>query len=119
MARFQKNRNKLIGEIRQRIFDKFDNSARNNRRRLYRLVLAAFAVFLFVTLFIGDTGLIHIAQLHIEKKALKKENHQLLVKLIDADLIRNRLKNDPHFIEHIARTRHYMSRPGEVIYRFK
>jgi len=119
MPRFPKNRNKLIGEIRQRVFDKFDNSARTNRRRIYRLALAGFSVFLFVTLFIGDTGLFHITQMHLEKRSLKKENHELLVKLIDADMIRDRLKNDPHFIEHIARTRHFMSRPGEVIYRFK
>lgn len=119
MPRFPKNRNKLIGEIRQRVFDKFDNSARTNRRRIYRLALAAFAVFMFVTLFVGDTGLFHIAQLRLEKRSLNKENHELLVKLIDADMIRDRLKNDPHFIEHIARTRHFMSRPGEVIYHFK
>jgi len=119
MQRFQKNRNKLISEIRQRVFDKFDDSAKNNRRRIYRLALAAFAVFMFVTLFVGDTGLIRIAGLHLEKQSLNKENHELLIKLIDADMIRDRLQNDPNFIEHVARTRHYMSRPGEVIYRFK
>ncbi len=53
------------------------------------------------------------------QQELKKENQQLLVKLIDADITKNRLRNDWNYIEYIARTKHLLSRPGEVIYRFK
>ncbi len=119
MARDKANSKNIIGSIRQRIFDKFDNTALNNRRRLAGLGLLAFALFMFLTLFTGNTGFVRITELHLEKRSLAKENHKLLIELIDADLTVNRLKTDPRYIEHIARTRHFMSRPGEVIYRFK
>lgn len=119
MPRYGKKDKNLIGQIRRRIFQKFDNRAVNDRRRLIRYGLLALALIMFVSLFIGDTGFIRIGNLHLEKYQLEKANHQLLIELIDADMTRDRLKNDPRFIEYIARTRHFMSRPGEVIYRFK
>jgi cell division protein FtsB len=53
------------------------------------------------------------------KHQLKKENHLLLVKLVDAELTQRRLETDLNYIEYIARTKHFLSRPGEVIYRFR
>jgi len=84
-----------------------------------RTLVVIVGLFLIYAFFSGPYGFIRIAKLHIQKRDLVRENNRLLVELVDAELIQKRLKNDMNYIEYIARTRHYYSRPGEVIYRLK
>jgi cell division protein FtsB len=101
------------------LVSRLSNTDQQFRRILFRLLVVLVLVFLGYAFFGGTNGFIHIAKLQMKKKELARENQELLVKLIDADITRSRLKNDLNYIEYIARTRHLLSRPGEVIYRFK
>lgn len=89
------------------------------RGRGPHIILALAGLLLIYSFFSGATGFVHIAKLHIEKNRLISENQKLLAELVDAEITKKRLLNDKNFIEYIARTKHYLSRPGEVIYRFK
>ncbi len=109
----------LLQPIRQNLAKRLSNTDVRIRRKMLRGLIIGIGLFLIYSFFSGNYGFIRIAKLHLEKNHLQKENHELLVKLIDAELRQDRLIHDMNYIEYIARTRHYLSRPGEVIYRFK
>ena len=114
-------KNKLLKNINKRLKELFPGIKLNLKFHGHRhhIILAAAGLLLIYSFFSGATGFVHIAKLHIEKNRLISENQKLLAELVDAEIIKKRLINDKNFIEYIARTQHYLSRPGEVIYRFK
>ena len=109
----------FLQPIRQNLAKRLSNTDARFRRKLLRALVVFVGLFFIYSFFSGDYGFIRITRLHFEKSRLNRENHRLLVKLIDAELTQKRLIGDLNYIEYIARTRHYLSRPGEVIYRFK
>lgn len=112
-------RKSLLEPIKQNLVKRLSNTDARLRRHLLRALPIVIGLFLMFAFFSGDFGFVRIAKLHIQKNRLEKENHRLLVNLIDAETTIKRLETDKTFIEYIARTRHYFSRPGEVIYRLK
>lgn len=116
----RRNKSKSVfAPIKQNLVNRLSNTDARARRNLFRIFGAAVLVFLLYAFFSGDCGFIRIAKLHIQKHRLKKANHELLAKLVDAELISKRLQNDLNYIEYIARTKHFLSKPGETIYRFR
>ena len=115
----RRKKTSLPVRIRERLRNLYGDLSAGNKRKLYRVAGTAAAVLILYAFMAGDTGLWRIARLHFEKDRLESQNHQLLVRLIDAEMTKKRLKNDPRYLEYIARTRHLLSRPGEIIYRFK
>jgi cell division protein FtsB len=109
----------LFSPLRQNLSQRLSNSDNRIRRILSRVLLVFILAFLAYSCFDNTYGFIRIAKLHMKKNQMLRENHQILVKLIDADLSRKRLTDDLNYIEFIARSQHYLTRPGEVIYRFK
>jgi len=109
----------LLEPIKQNLVGRLSNTDVRFRRKMLRILIVLVGIFLLYSFFSGSYGFIRIAKLHIQKKQLKEQNHMLLVKLVDAEMTRKRLQTDLRYIEYIARSQHYMSRPGEVIYRFK
>lgn len=116
-----RQKKKLLDKIKGRISELFPGVKLSNKLRGRRphLILAFAGLLLIYSCFTGATGFVRIAKLHLEKNQLEKENQKLLVKLVDIEITKKRLQNDPKYIEFIARTRHFLSRPGETIYRFK
>ncbi|SYZ72112.1 hypothetical protein TRIP_C20227 [Candidatus Zixiibacteriota bacterium] len=115
LFRRDKNRPSDRGDLLSRL----SNSDQKFRRILFRVTAVMVIIFMGYAFFSGTFGFIHIAKLRAHKQDLIDENQRLLVKLIDADIARDRLQHDWYYIEYIARTKHLLSRPGEVIYRFK
>jgi len=116
-----RQKKKLLTRIKNRISELFPGtklSAKLRGRRPH-LILAVAGLLLIYSFFTGTTGFIRIAKLHLEKNQLEKENRKLLARLVDVEITKKRLQNDPKYIEFIARTRHFLSRRGETIYRFK
>lgn len=101
------------------LMKRLSNQGNRIRRMLFRVLAVVALAFLIYAFIGGSNGLIHIAKLHAKKNELVHTNHQLLARLINADIIKNRLENDRTYIEFIARTMHNFTRPNEVIYRFK
>jgi cell division protein FtsB len=89
------------------------------RRKVLRLGLWAMAAVFLYSFMSGTYGIPRIIRLELEKRALIKANKSLTVELIDADRIRQMLKNDPNFIEYIARTKYHMAYPDETIFRYR
>jgi len=116
-----RQKKKLLAKSKDKISELFPGLKLSNKLRGRRphIILAITGIVLIYSFFSGATGFVRIAKLHLEKNRLEKENHQLLAKLVDVEITKKRLKDDPQYIEFIARTRHFLSRPGETIYRFK
>ncbi len=114
-----RNKKTIIGRIRQALPKNTGETASKARRRIIRIAGLIFGLSLLYSMIAGETGFIRIAKMHLAKERIQKQNHELLVKLVDSEMTLKRLQQDPQYIEYIARTRHFMSRPGEIIYRFK
>lgn len=116
----RKPKNKsLFTPLAQNLKKSLSNTDVRHRRTALRVLVIVIGIFLAYSFFSGPTGFIRIAKLHIQKRQLTRQNHELLVNLVDAEYTAKRLKSDMKFIEYIARTRHYFAKPGEVIYRLK
>ncbi len=109
----------LLKPIRQNLVKRLSNTDARFRRKVLRGLIIFVGLFLIYSFFSGTFGFVRIAKLHMQKNHLQKENHRLLVKLVTAESIQKRLQSDLSYIEYIARTRHHLSRAGEVIYRLK
>ena len=89
------------------------------RRRVLRVGLWGMAGLFVISLLFGTFSLPRIVNLQLRKNTLIESNRQLATNLIDAARSRDMLHNDPYYIEQIARSRYYMVRPGEIIYRYR
>lgn len=92
---------------------------RRLRRRVLRGSLWGLSVLFAWSLLIGTYSLPRIFRLNMEKSGLIESNRELTVRLIDAVRVRDMLKGDPVYIERIARTRYFMVRSNETIYRYR
>jgi cell division protein FtsB len=89
------------------------------RRRITRYSLWVIGLFFLYTLMSGTYGIPRIARLKIEKETLIEDSRQRLAELVDEVRVREMLKNDPVYIEFVARTEYYLARPNEIIYRYR
>ncbi|UCD93368.1 MAG: septum formation initiator family protein [Candidatus Zixiibacteriota bacterium] len=112
-------RKSLLEPLRQNVVKRLSNTDARARRKLLLGLIIFIGLFLLYSFFSGTYGFVRIAKLHVQKHRLAEQNHYLLVRLVDAELTAKRLRNDMTYIEYIARTKHFFSKPGEVIYRFK
>ncbi len=80
-------------------------------------IVTILIVFAVVILFLsGSRGTLHLFRLHQDKKQLIHEIDSLRQKKQELDSIRHRLKNDPVYIEKIAREQYNMKKEGEEVY---
>ncbi len=86
---------------------------------MLRISLWGLAGLFAVSLLFGTYSVPRIIKLHLQKSTLIETNRRLTAELVDAVRVREMLRSDPLFIEQIARTRYYMVRPGETIYRYR
>lgn len=89
------------------------------RRRVLTYSLWIVGVLFVYGLLFGTYSLPRIIKLHFKEQSLVEANRQLTVDLIDAVRQRKMLRDDPDYIEYIARTRYFMVRPDETVYRFR
>jgi cell division protein FtsB len=88
----------------------------------HKIIVISGMVMLFSFLFVialGDRGAVDLYQLHLTKVRLNSSTVELQKK--NDAIYRNiqRLKNDPEFIENIARTELGMVGKDEVVFQFK
>ena len=89
------------------------------RRRVLRVGLWGLAGLFVISLLFGNYSMVRIVKLQLKKSTLIETNRQLTINLIDVARSRDMLLDDPYYIEQIARSRYYMVRPGEIIYRYR
>ncbi len=85
------------------------------RRMAVKCSVVLVGVFVVYSFLAGPYGLFRISRLQDRKAELITENRLLLVGIVDADMTRKRLTDDPHYLEFVARTRHLLARPGETV----
>ncbi len=98
---------------------RLSNTDARLRRRIVRYGLWIIGLIFLYSLMSGTYGLPRIVKLKMEKETLIEANRKQLVELVDATRLRNMLRYDDTYIEWIARSRYYMVRPDETIYRYR
>ena len=85
-----------------------------------KIFLAAAALVLLALFFLsGPRGTIRYLKAWRQKETLQKEIEQLKTKKARLDSQRVRLKNDPEYIEKIAREQYNMKKKGETVYKIQ
>ena len=101
------------------LIKRLSNTQARSRRKALRYSIWTIAIFLGYSFMSGTYGIPRIIRLELEKRDLINSNRRLTAELIDSDRERQLLKNDPDYIEYIARTRYHMAFPNETIYRYR
>lgn len=89
------------------------------RRKVLRWSLWVAAVWFGYTIMFGTYSIPRIIRLELQKSSLVEVNQKLRVDLVDASRMRSLLESDPAYLESLARSRYFMVRPNEKIYRFR
>jgi hypothetical protein len=123
MAKHYYKRQSPLKPLVQNISARLSRSDSRLRRAVVRYALFGFGAFVIYSFLAGPYGFFRISRLEERREQLILENKQLLTALVDADQRRQRLVNDPLYIEFVARTRYLMAlppskkHPGETMIR--
>ena len=101
------------------LIKKLSETDKRLRRRVLKISLWLLALTVAYSWTFGTYSVPRIVKLQLQKSALIDANRNLTADLVDAVRVRDMLRTDKDFIEQIARTRYYMIRPGETIYRYR
>ena len=101
------------------LLKKLSNADNRLRRRVLKISLWGLAGLFTISVTFGTYSIPRITKLYLKRDALIESNRRLTVQLIDDARVRDMLASNPGYIEHIARTRYYMVRPNETIYRYR
>jgi len=82
------------------------------------LISVLLVIYLGRTVF-GDYGLYELNRMSMELETLKAENARLEKENIALYRTVNRLKDDPEYIEHIARQELQMIGKDEIVFKFR
>jgi cell division protein FtsB len=118
MTRRKKSKPTLLAPAGSFIKKISGTDARTRKKYVRWGLYFAALLFLYSTM-VGTYSLPRIVRLELEKQSLIEANRREVVNLIDSERVRNMLRNDPRYIEWIARTQYHMVRPGETIYRYR
>ncbi len=94
-----------------------NRQAREAQKKLMRWVLFFIAAILIVIFFFGDHGVYQLYRLRSERKATQllitelRKNKQVL------EAEKTRLKTDLDYLEHLAREKYRMAKPGEKVFK--
>jgi cell division protein FtsB len=84
-----------------------------------RLVAGAFALLIFVGLGVyGWEGVVRLRQMRAQLDTLERDNATLRQQAERLSQTIDRLRNDPAYLERIAREEQGLVRPGETILKF-
>ncbi|MBN4076317.1 septum formation initiator family protein [Gemmatimonas aurantiaca] len=123
MAKRYYNKQNLFKPLVDNISARLSRADSRLRRSVVRYTLFGVGIFVIYSFLAGPYGYFRISRLEERRELLILENKQLLAALVDADQRRDRLINDPLYIEFIARTRYLMAlpatreHPGETMIR--
>lgn len=82
-------------------------------------LLSAVIILLSLVTVIGERGALHLWRLQGEKNRLDEQNYKLQQENASLRQRLQKIRNDDHFLEKLAREELNMVLPGEVIYRFQ
>jgi cell division protein FtsB len=98
-------------------FQKVKERTASKTRTVKKILLLLAFGFLAYRFFAGPYGFLEIHKLWSEKNSLEEESKALQAELIDMEIEKQRLTDDPFYLEKQARERLGMVREGEKVYR--
>jgi cell division protein FtsB len=105
--------------MRKRNYIKTDRSSRASRRKMLFITAGIlFAIYLLASFILGEMGLVKYYRMKAQYNTLSEE-----ITLLKRDNVKLRktvhaLKNDPAYVERIARDKLGLARPGEIVYYY-
>jgi cell division protein FtsB len=93
--------------------------ARTSRRKKIGLVLAAvIALYALWSFIVGEMGVIKYSRMRAQERSLRDEIEHLKQDNMRLMQEVRSLKNDPAYLERLARDKIGLARPGEVVYYY-
>jgi cell division protein FtsB len=99
------------------LFDKIKEKGISQNRKIKVILFLFVFSFLVYRFCAGPYGFFQIHSLLQEKKSLGHESRMLKAEIIDMEIEKNRLKDNPFYLEKQARERLGLIKEGEKIYR--
>ena len=88
----------------------------NSERSVFFSILAAILLFMFLLIIFGENGVLHRNRMERILETLSFDNERLVEENLDFYRRINRLKNDPDYVESIARRELGMVGKGEIVF---
>ena len=98
-------------------FDKIKDKGIPKNRKIKAILFLFVFAFLVYRFCAGPYGFFQIHSLLQEKQSLGHESRLLKAEIVDLEIEKNRLKDDPFYIEKQARERLGLIKEGEKMYR--
>ena len=88
------------------------------RGRAVKFLFLVLVLAVGYSLFAGQYGLLAITDAKSRIVALDEQEKQLTAKLVDLEILIDRLNNDPLLLEKLARQHYRLARPNEKVIEF-
>jgi len=98
-------------------FDRMKQRFVQKKKVISRILILFVCAFLAYRFFAGPYGFIQIHSLVKEKKSLENQSRMLQAEIVDLEIEKNRLTDDPFYLEKQARERLGLIKEGEKVYR--
>jgi cell division protein FtsL len=92
---------------------------RQQPRKGKKILRWIFAIIVLVILFVflsGNRSLLKLYSLHLDKNKLQQQKENLLQQQDDLETEIDKLKNDPEYIEKVAREKYNMKKENEEVH---
>ncbi len=88
-----------------------------NQKQTKILLAVVFIVIVLLFFFSGSHNIIQLYESHREKQELIRKIEEETKRKARLDSIKQKLENDPEYIEKIAREKYNMKKKGEKVYK--
>ena len=86
-----------------------------DRRKIRYIIFCVVSIVLLIIYLTGPRGTIRLLRIMDKKQDLINEIDELETTKVELDSIKNRLENDPAYLEKVAREEYNMKKEGEKV----
>lgn len=90
-----------------------------DKKHIKYFIIAAVGVVLLIIYLTGPRGTIRLWRVLDKKQDLENEIRELETTKVELDSIKNRLENDPEYLEKVAREEYNMKKEGEKVIKIE
>lgn len=107
---------KLTKKVTRQLISRLAEHEHGFKRKTSRIAVCLGILYVIYLFSAGDYGLLRIHRQIDMRDHLRERFTEKIAEAADFKYRLRRIKNDPHYVEWLARTRYGFSRPGEIIY---
>ena len=90
-----------------------------DKKHIKYIIIGVVGIVLLIIYFTGPRGTIRLLRVMDKKQDLVNEIEELETTKVELDSIKNRLENDPEYLEKIAREEYNMKKEGEKVIKIE